>query len=176
MPEAKIYVACLASYNAGQLHGEWIDCDQDSDSIMEEIQEMLKRSPQPNAEEWAIHGTEGFGDWTPSNLGQASMAAEMMSDHGEAAIAWIENYAHDGLDPSEWNDRFQDQYYGEHESEKAFAEDLIESLEETLSETTITYGTAWSYLDFEAIARDLFICDYTSYDSSGGIYVFSNHR
>ena len=23
----KIYVACLSSYNAGQLHGVWIDCD-----------------------------------------------------------------------------------------------------------------------------------------------------
>ena len=27
----KIYVACLASYNAGILHGRWIDADQDAD-------------------------------------------------------------------------------------------------------------------------------------------------
>ena len=29
----KIYVACLASYNAGQLHGEWILADQEPQEI-----------------------------------------------------------------------------------------------------------------------------------------------
>lgn len=29
----KIYVACLAAYNNGYLHGEWIDATQDVDSI-----------------------------------------------------------------------------------------------------------------------------------------------
>ena len=56
----RIYVACLASYNAGILHGEWIDAT-DADTIREAIQEMLKRSPTPGAEEWAIHDYEGFG-------------------------------------------------------------------------------------------------------------------
>jgi len=29
----RIYVACLAAYNAGKLHGEWIDADQDAEAI-----------------------------------------------------------------------------------------------------------------------------------------------
>ena len=41
----RIYVACLAAYNAGRLHGEWIDADQDADVIHEEIQEMLAAMP-----------------------------------------------------------------------------------------------------------------------------------
>ena len=29
----RIYVACLAAYNGGTLHGEWIDADQSADDI-----------------------------------------------------------------------------------------------------------------------------------------------
>jgi antirestriction protein len=43
----KIYVACLAAYNAGYLHGDWIDADQDADDIYQEIRDMLSRSLFP---------------------------------------------------------------------------------------------------------------------------------
>ena len=33
----RIYVACLAAYNSGQLHGAWIDADQSADAIHDEI-------------------------------------------------------------------------------------------------------------------------------------------
>ncbi len=52
----RIYVACLAAYNNGHLHGRWIDAAQDAEDIQSEISEMLSASPIPNAEEWAIHG------------------------------------------------------------------------------------------------------------------------
>ena len=39
----RIYVACLASYNAGILHGEWIDAT-DADEIREAIETMLSKS------------------------------------------------------------------------------------------------------------------------------------
>ncbi|GGX08018.1 antirestriction protein ArdA [Streptomyces noursei] len=57
----QIYAACLAAYNNGILHGEWIDATQDPDSIGHEIQLMLERSPIPGAEEFAIHDYDGFG-------------------------------------------------------------------------------------------------------------------
>ncbi|WP_024353472.1 antirestriction protein ArdA [Brevundimonas naejangsanensis] len=41
----RIYVACLAAYNNGFLHGAWIDADQDADQIRVEIAAMLARSP-----------------------------------------------------------------------------------------------------------------------------------
>ena len=56
----RIYVACLAAYNNGQLHGAWIDADQSADAIHEEIRAMLASSPTPGAEEWAIHDYERF--------------------------------------------------------------------------------------------------------------------
>ena len=62
-----IYVACLASYNNGFLHGAWIYAAQDYENIIDEIGDMLKKSPVialygEIAEEWAIHDYEGFGD------------------------------------------------------------------------------------------------------------------
>ena len=47
----RIYVACLASYNAGILHGEWIEATADADELKARVQAMLDRSPEPYAEE-----------------------------------------------------------------------------------------------------------------------------
>lgn len=45
----RIYVADLAAYNAGILHGVWIDLDgKDEDEIQSEIDAMLRASPEPN--------------------------------------------------------------------------------------------------------------------------------
>ncbi|MBS7457712.1 antirestriction protein ArdA [Coralloluteibacterium stylophorae] len=45
----RIYVACLASYNNGRLHGRWIDLDgQDANDVRDEIAAMLRESPFPN--------------------------------------------------------------------------------------------------------------------------------
>lgn len=44
----RIYVACLASYNNGDLHGAWIDAAQEADTIREEIANMLSHSKHPN--------------------------------------------------------------------------------------------------------------------------------
>lgn len=52
----RIYVACLAAYNSGRLHGAWIDASQDVDDIWNELKQVLASSPVPDAEEWAIHG------------------------------------------------------------------------------------------------------------------------
>lgn len=45
----RIYVACLASYNSGRLHGAWIDCEgKRGDDLHKEIADMLAKSPCPN--------------------------------------------------------------------------------------------------------------------------------
>ncbi len=47
----RIYVACLASYNAGRLHGAWIDAHQEPEAITAEVWKMLASSPTLHAEE-----------------------------------------------------------------------------------------------------------------------------
>lgn len=44
----RIYVACLASYNNGVLHGAWIDAQSDADAMQEEVNAMLRASKFPN--------------------------------------------------------------------------------------------------------------------------------
>ena len=56
----KIYVACLASYNMGYLHGAWIEPSDDLEELQEAIKQVLKTSPAPCAEEWAIHDYDDF--------------------------------------------------------------------------------------------------------------------
>ena len=45
---SRIYIACLASYNNGRLHGEWIDATSDADDMGEQVARILRASPYPN--------------------------------------------------------------------------------------------------------------------------------
>ena len=70
MPEVKqdtsqIYVACLASYNNGCLSGKWITPADTEEKLQAQIDAILKASPEPDAEEWAIHDYDNF-----PNLGE----------------------------------------------------------------------------------------------------------
>ncbi|MEU3904206.1 antirestriction protein ArdA [Streptomyces goshikiensis] len=56
-----IYVASLTDYNAGRLHGKWIAVQGDAEAVYDEICGMLNSSPQGDAEEYAIHDSDGFG-------------------------------------------------------------------------------------------------------------------
>ena len=58
--EIRIYVADLAAYNNGKLHGVWIDATQNLEDIQDQINAMLAESPEGFAEEYAIHDYEGF--------------------------------------------------------------------------------------------------------------------
>jgi antirestriction protein len=59
--QPRVYVACLAAYNSGYLHGAWIDAAQEPWSIYDDVKTMLAASPVAGAEEWAIHDDEGLG-------------------------------------------------------------------------------------------------------------------
>ena len=52
--DAKIYIACLASYNAGILHGAWIDIEDDVDEVWAGIAQVLRTSPEPNIMRYAM--------------------------------------------------------------------------------------------------------------------------
>jgi len=57
----KVWIASLSDYNAGHLHGAWVEADQEADAIWEGVSEVLRTSRVPGAEEWAIFDYEGFG-------------------------------------------------------------------------------------------------------------------
>ena len=206
MTDTRIYVACLASYNAGKLHGEWIDCD-DIDTMQEAVAAMLRASPEPNvtvdcpdcegtgvavtgvtdgvqqcepcgtckgagkvasAEEYAIHDHEGFGravgEYTP--LTRVAALAEAITEHGAPFIAYLEHLGTDS-DVAEAVEEFEERYCGEWDSERAYAENLLDELGELNSiPEHLQY-----YFDYDAYARDLFRGgDYWRDDETGAVF------
>ena len=163
----KVYARCLASYNAGHLHGRWIDANQDADCIMEEIQEVLESSPE-RGEEWAIHDYEGFhglGLSEYESIDQVAKLGRLITEHGPAFAAYAN---HVGVDYAT-EESFQDAYCGEWDSEKAYGEHLFDEL--YLHDVP---EHVQPYIDYESFARDIFMGDCFSVDKPGGVYVFHN--
>lgn len=163
----RIYVACLAAYNNGFLHGEWIDADQDVDSLYAEIKKILVSSPIPDAEEFAIHDYEEFGDLSIDeyeSLETVSAFASFVSEHDELGSAVL---AHMNGDIDDANRLLEEYYHGEHDSEEDFAM--------SFAEDTMTIPDYLSYyIDYEKMARDLFINDFFSIEVNHKIHVFSH--
>lgn len=96
--EPRAYVACLASYNAGRLHGVWVSGD-DAEEIEAAIAGMLASSPAAGAEEYAVHDQEGFGRLLGEQSGAAEIAAwsALIAQHGLDTIAGVARCV--GCDP-----------------------------------------------------------------------------
>jgi len=166
----RVYIADLAAYNNGFLHGVWCDATDDLDDIHEQIQAMLAASPVPNAEEYAIHDFEGF-EGIPieeyTSIEKVCEIAGLLEKYGPAYGCFADlqglEYATD--------EAFEDAYHGgSWDSEEDFAYDwweqsgLLASIPEELQ----------GYIDFERVARDMFIDGFMSArDSSGTLHVFS---
>ncbi len=164
----RIYVACLAAYNAGTLHGRWIDLDGKSgDDIRDEVDAMLAASPAPDAEEWAIHDHEGFGPYKLSESESFDDIAELVEaveEHGDAVLAYMANNCGDLSD-------FADAYLGEFPSVKDYAYDyidqtgMLDNVNETISR----------YFDYDSFAHDMEVGgDIWTAPAPGGVYIFQN--
>lgn len=170
----QIYVACLASYNNGKLHGAWIDASLCVDHIQDEINSILKSSPEACAEEWAIHDYENFGsielsEWT--GVERVAALAKLIDEQGDAFCAWHDSQDGKSFDTTELEEKFLEQYQGSYSSEVDFAAQLLEDCGQ-LAELP---EWAKNYFDFESYARDLRLSgDYSFAEVSGQTYVFNN--
>lgn len=163
----RIYIACLAAYNNGHLHGEWLDAAQDVSELQDGIKRILATSPCPDAEEYAIHDSEYLGNIGEyAGLKDVCERAAFISEHGAVALALLE-YFHDLQDAM----GAMDNYHGEYDSELDYAYRYVEDtgMFENVPQTI------QNYFDYESFARDLFINDLYSVDSKNGVYVFSHY-
>ena len=161
----RIYVACLASYNQGILHGRWIDADEGVEHIEEQVALMLADSPEANAEEWAIHDHENLGDIGESeSFDRVAEIGEAVSssDDPAALLAWLD-YHGGAADLAD----FENDYYGQFESEEHFAQEFYED--------GFELGVLDSYIDWAAVGRDLCINDFHSIDVPGGVLIFRSN-
>jgi antirestriction protein len=168
--EPRIYVACLAAYNNGILHGEWIDANQSADELHDAVQRMLAASPEPRAEEWAIHDYEGFGkqrlsEW--ESFERVAAIAAGIAEHGEAFCAWL---AYDAdRDPADTS-VFEDAYRGEWDSLRDYADNYAEDI--GLYDAAEKSGSPYVVVDIEMLTRDLDIELYTVRSDNCTLYVF----
>ena len=143
----RIYVACLAAYNNGRLHGRWIDATT-PDEIWRSVSTMLRDSPEPDAEEWAIHDYEGFEGAHLSEYASFETVCELAEFIGEYGELAARIYGHYGNDLEQARAAFED-YAGEYRSAADFAEELHTELGTAIPES-LSY-----YIDWQALARDM---------------------
>lgn len=148
----KVWIGCLAAYNGGQLHGEWIDAT-DVDELNEGRERVLATSPVAGAEEAFIADYDGFGETASllgeyANLEDVARVAAFLEEHDGAGEAWIGNESDVS---TEYLERFEDAYRGEWR-------DLAEYAAELADDMGIFQGAPdllRTYFDAEAFGRDL---------------------
>ena len=148
----RIYVACLSAYNAGTLHGSWIDANQDAEDIYEEIKEMLSESPEPAAEEWAIHDFEGFGSFRLAeyeDIETVAALARLIDEFGEMVASTV--WGHVSSNADEARRLLEECYQGAWDSLEAYAEELLEGS----GDLDQVPDHLRHYIDVESYARDL---------------------
>lgn len=142
----RIYVACLAAYNNGILHGAWIEA-VDAWSMWEATRDMLAKSPIPNSEEWAIHDYEGFATIRISEYASFERVAELagfITEHGDLGAELLDHYCGD-LD--EARSALDVRHLGQYPS-------LADYVQELTEETTAIPHALRYYVDYQAMARD----------------------
>jgi len=142
----RIYVACLAAYNSGHLHGRWIDATQGESHIWEQTQAMLAASPEEGAEEWAIHDYEGFegapvSEW--ESFESVAEMAEFIEEHETLGGKLIEHYGGELKDAK----TALEHYHGQYESVEDYARGFTEDI------STIPENLAF-YIDYARMGRD----------------------
>jgi antirestriction protein len=167
--EIRIYAADLAAYNAGHLHGVWIDATLDITDIQDAINAMLKQSPVTGAEEYAIHDYEGFEGY---NLGEyagidtAHEVACFIEEFPDFGGALLNNFSN----TNEARKAAEEDYCGCYTSLADYAQELTEQTTEIPQNLT-------HYIDYERMARDIEMNGdiFTIETDCREVHIFWNH-
>ena len=171
----RAYIACLASYNNGKLHGDWIDLDS-SEEIAERIQEILMNSPEPDAEEWAVHDHENCGNLSMfaglTELEDIQAAYKQAQEYGIEWSGYVGFCEHLGEElNTDSIAAYQERYAG---SDRSLPDWCEQFLEETGQLESLPENLRF-YFNYEAFARDLEISDVFTVEHGGEVLVFWNH-
>ena len=142
----RIYVACLAAYNGGVLHGAWIEVGEDVQALSAAIAAMLASSPAPMAEDYAIHDIEDFcgveiGEH--ASLARVVTVAAFVRERGRLGALVLAELGGDLDDAHRAFDDYRGVYAG-----------LCDYFAELTEETVQIPKSLAPYIDYEAMARD----------------------
>jgi len=167
--EIRIYVADLAAYNNGKLHGVWIDATDDLEDIQEQVNKMLAESPEQDAEEYAIHDFEGFSGYGLSEyegLESAHNVACFIEEYPEIGGELLDYFS----DIDEARKAAEENYCGCYKS-------LADDVEELTEQTTQIPESLTYYIDYEKMGRDMEMGGdvFTIETSFEEVHIFWNH-
>lgn len=174
--QPKVYVACLAAYNNGFLHGKWIDVSGDEEDLQDAINNMLKDSPEPDAEEWAIHDFEGFGDYRIEEYTRISELCEIANlinnDENDELILSLMDHLGSGTSIDDAKEFLENNYRGKY---KDLGDYAYEQCEQSGDLHNIPPYIQY-HIDFDAMGRDWdYSGDIFTISEGHEIHVFSNH-
>lgn len=163
----QVWIGCLAAYNAGRLHGKWVDA-LDTEEMNAAAAEIIRTSPawqlDGHAEEWFIADYDGFPGSVVRELGEyasfetVANVANALCDHEEPFAAWLEIQDSGlSLGDSDLGESFMEEYRGEWDSERDFAMEYVSDCGWSgLEPGQLDDSGLANYLDWDTIASELF--------------------
>lgn len=184
--EPRVFVTCLAAYNNGRLHGEWVDVTSEPDDLREAIQRVLRTSPEPGAEEWFYTDWQGIPESIAGEYADIEALSEWACEVERCDLTALPDDALWQYVENEWQpeiegiaDRAYEDYVGAYDTRAEFAQELIEECKGVPETRPIEFRgvtiDVLNFIDWDAVGRDLLLGgDYWSTEPDGGIYVFRN--
>lgn len=171
--QPRIWVGSLADYNAGHLHGEWLDAAVPDDELLEGVQRILASSREAGAEEYGIFDYDEFGAYTVGEYEQLDVVARVargIAEHGPAFAAYAQ--LHDG--DADMLATFEDSYAGEYKSPASWAEEVLGELEAEVDRAFPDYLRGYVSIDYAGFARDAALSGQMHFEptGTGGVYAF----
>ena len=167
--EIRIYIADLSAYNNGKLHGVWINATDELDDIQDQINDMLSKSPEGFAEEYAIHDYEGFSGYSLGEyegIESAHNVACFIEEYPEIGGELLDHFS----DIDEARKAADENYCGCYKSLADYAEELTDQT--TQIPESLTY-----YIDYEKMGRDMELGGdvFTIETGYEEVHIFWNH-
>ncbi|MER8116295.1 antirestriction protein ArdA [Streptomyces sp. NPDC094031] len=167
----RVWIGCLACYNAGRLVGKWCDGDTADDVTPEDI-----HGRSTAHEELWVMDHDGFigaleGECSPCEAAEIARALSgLTGDESGAFGAWLKLYAQRD-ERAEWVEKFREDYRGFYDSEADFAREWFV---ETSPEEEVARLKRWPFydIDWERASLELFTDGFHAEDVPGGIHVF----
>lgn len=165
----RIYVACLAAYNNGKLHGAWIDANRDEEDLAEAVAAILADSLEPDAEEYAIHDTENLPYISEfSTLDDVTRVARLVTGYGYELTAAVTTYIGNGY-WDEIEEALTDRYIGHYDSLRDYAAQYVDDSGIEIPDLIACH------IDYESLgeclSHDLMVIEATPY----GVHLFYAH-
>ena len=171
----RVWIVCLAHYNAGRLVGEWFDAATADEATLADVHEDSGLGYAECEELWVVdhENLPIRGEMDPLAAAEwGRVYTEVGPEYWPALCTWVEsgNYVAEGtgLDALPSISDFEERYCGAWDTFAVYAENLADDIG-LLADVPEEIAR---YFDWSAWTRDLAF-DYRVYDDpEGGVFVF----